>query len=87
MTHKYSLDSVCGIMFEFNVDENRNLYNVKLVGGCPGYSQAVAKLLEEMNVHIAINKLGGIKCQGGTSCANEIARCLNNCISNEKQYI
>ena len=46
-------------------------------GGCPGNLSAMAVLIKGMAVEEVINKLRGIECQNGTSCADQLAQALD----------
>ena len=46
------------------------------LGGCPGNTQAVAKLVVGRKVEEVVRLLKGIQCRGGTSCPDQLARAL-----------
>jgi uncharacterized protein (TIGR03905 family) len=46
------------------------------VGGCPGNTVGVAKLVIGRKVEDVIAMLKGIPCRGGTSCPDQLARAL-----------
>ncbi|MBP5321053.1 MAG: TIGR03905 family TSCPD domain-containing protein [Kiritimatiellae bacterium] len=48
----------------------------QFVGGCPGNTQAVAKLVIGKKVEEVIALLKGIPCRNGTSCPDQLARAL-----------
>ena len=48
----------------------------KIVGGCPGNTQGVAKLVVGRKVEDVIAMLKGIQCRNGTSCPDQLARAL-----------
>ena len=48
----------------------------RFVGGCPGNTQGVAKLVIGRKVEDVIALLKGIQCRGGTSCPDQLARAL-----------
>ena len=48
----------------------------QFIGGCPGNTQAVAKLVTGRKVDEVIAMLKGIPCRGGTSCPDQLARAL-----------
>jgi uncharacterized protein (TIGR03905 family) len=46
------------------------------LGGCPGNTQGVAKLVVGRQASEVIRLLKGINCRGGTSCPDQLARAL-----------
>jgi uncharacterized protein (TIGR03905 family) len=48
----------------------------RILGGCPGNTQAVGRLVEGRRVEEVIPLLKGIVCRGGTSCPDQLARAL-----------
>ena len=48
----------------------------RIVGGCPGNTQGVAKLVVGRKVADVIAQLKGIQCRNGTSCPDQLARAL-----------
>ena len=76
----YKTFGVCSRAIHFDLDGD-TITHVTFDGGCSGNTQGVARLVEGMNVHDAINKLSGISCNGKpTSCPDQLARAL-------KEYI
>lgn len=64
---------ICAKEITFDI-ENGNLYNVHFVGGCPGNTAAVSKLLEGSSAERAVEILKGNICGSkGTSCADQLA--------------
>lgn len=76
MKYTYKPKGVCSQQFEADI-ENRTINSFKIIGGCPGNTQAVCKLLTGKTVDYAIKTLKGIDCRGrGTSCPDQIAQFL-----------
>ena len=48
----------------------------EFVGGCPGNTQGVAKLVVGRKVDEVVALLKGIQCRNGTSCPDQLARAL-----------
>lgn len=48
----------------------------RFVGGCPGNTQGVAKLVVGRKVDEVISLLKGTMCRNGTSCPDQLARAL-----------
>ena len=67
---------VCARMIYIEL-EGDVIRSIDVRGGCPGYSIAIAALLEGMDRHEAVAKLEGIRCgEKQTSCADQIADAL-----------
>ena len=76
MKYTYNIKEVCTIQNIIDV-ENNIIKNVKIVGGCAGNTQGVARLVQGMNIDEAIKRLKGILCgDKGTSCPDQLARAL-----------
>ena len=72
----YKTQGVCSREINFEVKDNKIL-SVEFVGGCAGNSQGVARLVEGMDVDIAIQRLQGIPCgKRPTSCPDQLAKAL-----------
>ena len=50
----------------------------QIVGGCPGNTQAVARLVVGRKVADVVATLKGIQCRNGTSCPDQLARALES---------
>lgn len=48
----------------------------QFMGGCPGNTQGVAKLVVGRKVEEVVALLKGIPCRNGTSCPDQLARAL-----------
>ena len=67
---------VCSQAIQLEV-ENDIVKSVEFIGGCSGNTQGVARLVEGMNVDLAISKIEGIKCgPRSTSCPDQLAKAL-----------
>lgn len=76
MKYTYTPTGVCSRQIEFEVEDGI-VKNLKVIGGCNGNLQGIAKLVEGMKAEEVIEKLKGIDCAGkGTSCPDQIARAL-----------
>ena len=57
--------------------ENNIIKKLKIIGGCPGNTVGVSKLVEGRNIDEVIEMLKGIPCGiKGTSCPDQVARAL-----------
>lgn len=75
----YRTHGVCSSKIEFEVD-NGIVKNVHFTNGCLGNLQAVSKLVEGMPVEEVQKRLKGIVCRNGTSCADQLAKALENAL-------
>lgn len=73
-TYTINTNGVCAIQISFSLD-NENIYNIKFLGGCPGNSSAISKLLEGTSAKRVVELLKGNDCDGkGTSCTDQLAK-------------
>ncbi len=78
MKYTYTPTGVCSKKMEIEV-ENNIIKSVKILGGCPGNTLGVSKLLVGMNIDEAIKRLKGILCGNkGTSCPDQLSIALEN---------
>lgn len=76
MTFKYTPKGVCSKQFIIDAQDDI-IKSVKILGGCPGNTVAVSRLLEGMKIEDAIKKLKGIRCgYKESSCPDQIAVAL-----------
>ena len=70
----YETQGTCSAAIEYEVN-NGILTSCRFIGGCPGNTKAIAKLLEGTDAQRAVDLLKGNDCGGrGTSCADQLAR-------------
>ena len=78
MEYIYNPIGVCSKRMKIEV-ENNIIKNVEILGGCPGNTLGVAKLIRGINIDEAIKRLKGILCgDKGTSCPDQLAIALEN---------
>lgn len=76
MMFLYKTSSTCCKEIHLDV-HNGVIRSVEFVLGCPGFTQALSRLLVGMPVEEAITRLEGIKClDKGTSCPDQLAKAL-----------
>ena len=76
MEYIYEPEGVCSHKIIFDI-ENNIIKSVKIIGGCPGNTVGLSKLLEGQNIDDVIKKLKGITCgYKETSCPDQIAKAL-----------
>ena len=76
---RFAPQNVCSREMEIEY-EGDTITSVRIVGGCQGNTQGVARLLVGMKIEEAIKRLDGIECRGSrtgsTSCPDQIAKAL-----------
>ena len=72
----YITRGTCSRKIEFDVAKDNTLTEVRFIGGCPGNTQGVAKLVKGKNIDEVIALLKGIQCRMGTSCPDQLAIAL-----------
>ncbi len=76
MEYRYRPQGVCSSEMIITVD-NDKIENVKIIGGCPGNTVGVSKLVEGKKIDEVIKLLKGIQCGfKGTSCPDQLAIAL-----------
>lgn len=76
MEYRYMPKGVCSMQMIFEI-ENNIIKKLKIIGGCPGNTVGVSKLVEGRNIDELIEMLKGIPCGiKGTSCPDQVARAL-----------
>lgn len=76
MEYKYTPQGVCSMQMIFEIDNNI-IKSLKIVGGCPGNTVGVSRLVVGKSVDEVIEMLKGIPCGArGTSCPDQVAIAL-----------
>ena len=76
MEYKYKPEGVCSMQMIFDI-ENNIVNKLKIVGGCPGNTVGVSKLVEGRTIDEVIALLKDIQCGNkGTSCPDQVAKAL-----------
>jgi uncharacterized protein (TIGR03905 family) len=76
LKHEYNPRGVCAKKIEFDINDGV-ISDLKIIGGCPGYSSGMAKLVVGMKADDVIDRLENIRC--GTkpsSCPAQLALAL-----------
>ena len=71
----YKTTGTCSRAINYEVVDGK-VTKCEFVGGCPGNTQGVAKLVIGRNVDDVIATLKGIQCRNGTSCPDQLAKAL-----------
>lgn len=76
MEYRYRPEGVCSAEMIFEID-NGIVKNLKIIGGCPGNTVGVSRLVVNKTVDEVIELLKGIPCGvRGTSCPDQVAKAL-----------
>lgn len=76
MKFEYIPKGVCSMKMIFEIEDNV-IKSLKIVGGCPGNTIGVARLVEGKTIEQVINMLKGIPCgTRGTSCPDQVSKAL-----------
>lgn len=79
--YSFTPRGVCSRKITFGLEDGK-IHNLHFQGGCPGNLQAIGKLLEGRDAKEAADILRGNDCGGrGTSCADQLARALDEAIA------
>ena len=84
--YTYTPKGVCPRQIDFEIDDDKNIRNIKFYGGCDGNQHAIAKLCEGKPAAEISGILLGNDCHGkGTSCADQLARAINLALEEAKK--
>ena len=79
----FNTQGTCSQTIEFDVDEAQRIHDVQFIGGCPGNTIGIAKMVEGMKATDIISKLKGIPCgTKRTSCPDQLATALEQALAN-----
>ena len=83
MRYAYTPKGTCSKQMIIDIDEdNETIKSVKIVGGCPGNTLGVSKLVEGSKIKDVIDMLKGIPCgMKGTSCPDQLSKALEEIIN------
>ena len=73
----YTTYGTCSKFINFELDDEQRLHNVQFMGGCPGNTVGLAKMVEGRPAREVIDLLKNIKCGSKpTSCPDQLAQAL-----------
>ena len=76
MKFEYTPRGVCSMKMIFDI-ENDIIKSLTIVGGCPGNTVGVSRLVEGKTIEQIIQMLKGIPCgTRGTSCPDQVSKAL-----------
>ena len=75
---------VCSQLMRVELDEDRVIRKMEVMGGCSGNLQGISALVKDMPAREAIERLKGIRCGfKDTSCPDQLARGLEKSLAKE----
>ena len=81
--HTFETQGTCSQAIEFDLDEAQRVHDVQFIGGCPGNTIGIAKMVEGMKAADIISKLKGTPCGlKRTSCPDQLAKALEQALAN-----
>ena len=84
MEYRYYPKGVCSIEMVFDIEDDI-VKGLRVVSGCNGNLQGIAKLVKGMKIEDVATKLEGIECDGRrTSCPDQISKALKEFIEKQK---
>ena len=76
MEYRYKPQGVCSAEMIIEIDHGI-IKKLKIIGGCPGNTVGVSRLVVDKSVDEVIEMLKGIPCgRRGTSCPDQVAKAL-----------
>lgn len=72
---RYYTAGVCARVMDVETD-GQTVLDVRILGGCRGQANVLPRLVKGMKLDEAIEKLRGVQCRAGTSCADQLGRIL-----------
>ncbi|MCI8699965.1 MAG: TIGR03905 family TSCPD domain-containing protein [Clostridia bacterium] len=76
MKFEYTPQGVCSMKMIFDI-ENNTIKSLTIVGGCPGNTVGVSRLVEGKTIDQVIQMLKGIPCGSkSTSCPDQVSKAL-----------
>ncbi len=71
----YKTSGTCSVAINYEVVDGV-VTKCEFVGGCPGNTQGVARLVVGRRAEDVVGLLKGLRCRGGTSCPDQLATAL-----------
>jgi len=80
--YSYKTKGVCSSEIQFEL-ENGVVTECRIIGGCRGNTQGVARLAVGRKAEDVIAICKGIECRGTTSCPDQLARALEAALAQQ----
>lgn len=77
MEYHYKTKGTCSTEMIVDLDGDDRVRSVRVVGGCNGNLQGIAKLVQGMKADAVVERLKGIRCGSKpTSCPDQLAAAI-----------
>lgn len=84
MKISYRTKGTCSSEINLEVDENGKIVDAEIVGGCPGNTEAVCRLIKGRDAREVADLLRGTPCgMRGTSCPDQLAKAIDKMYENQ----
>ncbi len=81
-TIQYTTSGTCSRQINVDIDDAGRISHVEIVGGCPGNTVGLARMVEGRMASDVIDLLEGIPCgTKTTSCPDQLARALRQALA------
>ncbi|MEA4892897.1 MAG: TIGR03905 family TSCPD domain-containing protein [Peptococcaceae bacterium] len=78
MEYEYIPRGVCTRKIIADIAQDGTVEGISFIGGCPGNTIGIGRLVKGMKIDQVIETLEGVKCGGrNTSCPDQLALMLN----------
>lgn len=86
MHYTYKTNGTCSREISFDINDEI-VTNISFIGGCPGNLKMISKILDGWKKEDIINMCKGNLCgMRNTSCADQLAKALEEVNEKEKNY-
>ncbi len=80
-TIEYPTTGTCSKQINLTLDDDNRIINAEIVGGCPGNTFGLARMIEGRPASEVIALLDGVTCGAKpTSCPDQLAKALKKAI-------
>ena len=73
----YSTKGTCSRQIIFEVDADNKIHGLRIIGGCSGNLQGIARLVEGKDIDEVEALLAGVRCKGNTSCPDQLSKAIS----------
>ena len=72
----------CAKVIQFELDDELCIHNVQFIGGCPGNTVGVSRMVEGLKAEEVMKRLRGIHCGAkSTSCPDQLAQAIEKALA------
>ncbi|MDR4932015.1 TIGR03905 family TSCPD domain-containing protein [Segatella bryantii] len=72
----------CAKAIQFELDDELCIHNVQFIGGCPGNTVGVSRMVEGLKADEVMKRLRGIHCGAkSTSCPDQLAQAIEKALA------